>query len=45
MLAGIKHKIKNYGDEVLKAIFIFTPARPEEPHVLKSVENEVNEHP
>ena len=36
---GIKHQIFNNSQDVLKALFIFTPAGPEEPHILKEVEN------
>ena len=39
--AGIPHQIFNDGSNVLKALFIFTPAGPEEPHFLETVENAV----
>ena len=39
--AGIEHQILNTGDEILKALFIFNPAGPEEPIELNSVENAV----
>ena len=42
--AGVDHQIKNDGNQVLKAIFIFTPAGPEEPHLLKTVENAIDEN-
>lgn len=40
---GIPHQIINDSREILKALFIFTPAGPEEPHLLKTVENAVSE--
>jgi len=39
--SGVPHQILNDGEEILKALFIFTPAGPEKPHVLESVENAV----
>ena len=39
--AGVEHQILNTGDEILKALFIFNPAGPEEPFTLSSVENAV----
>ena len=40
--AGVPHQIFNDGCDVLKALFIFSPAGPEEPHFLESVENAVS---
>jgi quercetin dioxygenase-like cupin family protein len=31
--AGIEHQILNRGDDTAKALFLFSPAGPEEPHI------------
>ena len=39
---GVPHQIMNKGKDILKALFIFTPAGPEQPHNLEIVENAIS---